>query len=80
MKLISKKRSYVIAMSEDLTMRTIAHCKTLSMEELQEYIDSNFRKANRLGHSRKSGAWYEGRMFKEKAKVAIIEMEKRRYG
>ena len=80
MKLISKKRSYIIFMSEDLTNRTIAHCKTLSMEDLQTYIDENFKKANHLGKSRKSGAWYEGKMFKEKAKVAIIEMDKRRYG
>ena len=80
MKLISKKRSYVIALGEDLVMKTIAHCKNLDMQGLQKYIDDNFAKATKLGRSRKSGAWTEARMSREKAKVAIIEMEKRRYG
>lgn len=67
-------------MGEDLTNRTIEHCKQLSTDDLQTYIDENFKKASHLGNSRKPNAWYEGKLFKEKAKVAIIEMDKRRYG
>lgn len=77
MNLKSNKRTYQIFLEENLANRVIAHCSQLNSRDLQEYIDTNFKKANRLGSSNKSGAWAESRMFRDKAKIAIIEMDKR---
>lgn len=80
MMLKSKKRTYHISMNEKLITKTVDYCATLDMNELQEYIDDNFKKASKLGASHKTGAWVESKLYRDKAKIAIIEMENRRYG
>lgn len=74
----SKKRSYQIFLSDKLFERTSKFLKGLEDTELQNYIDRCFQKANHLGSSRKSGAWSESGMYRDKAKMAIIEKENRR--
>jgi hypothetical protein len=74
----SPKRTYQIDLPEKLTARVVSEFAGMTNTALQEYIETNFKKANRLGSSDKSGAWAESRMFRDKAKIAIIEMDCRK--
>ena len=75
----SPKRTYIIELDEKLATRVIAKCKQMTDADLQKHIDSNFKKANFLGGKNKGGAWKEGRMYRDKAKIGILELDKRRY-
>jgi len=74
----SEKRSYVIGLKSKLYDRVTRECSEMSRADLQRYINDNFEKANALKSKTNSGAWRQGNMHHDKAKVAIIEMDKRR--
>lgn len=71
----SKRRTYQINLPTKCYQRTLSHLLTLSSEELQDFIDKHFRKSSQLGSSNRSGAWAEGRLCRNKAKMAIVVKE-----
>jgi len=73
----SSKRVYIIGLDEKLANRVIAQCNNMTIGELQSYIDTNFKKAQTLGSKNSGGAWAESKMYRDKAKIAIIEMDDR---
>lgn len=74
----SPKRTYIINLDEKLANRVVAECTKMTGADLQKYIDENFKKATSLLSKRKPGAWVEGNMYKDKAKIGVIEMDKRK--
>lgn len=71
----SSKRTYILGLPEKLFDRVNTHLQTLGPDELQRYIDENFAKASKLGGKNSQGAWAESRMYRDKAKLAIIVKE-----
>lgn len=71
----SRKRSYTLNLNEKLFEKLVKHLSTLCDKKLQEYIDTNFKTASRLGSKNSGGAWAESRMYRDKAKLAIIIKE-----
>ena len=78
MRLRSTKREYLILY---LTPRNIGevqkYLSTLDVVGIQEYVDECFSKASRLGASSRGGAWSESKVWRDKAKLGIIEKENR---
>ena len=71
----SSRRTYHLDMTPKVYQRTMDHLFRLSPEGLQNFIDENFEKSSKLGTSRSSGAWGEGKLFRDKAKMAIVIKE-----
>jgi hypothetical protein len=76
--LTSSKRTYQIFLNDSLLNKCIKHCASLPDYELQTYITDCFRKASNLGNSRKQNAWGESKIFRDKAKIGIIELDNRK--
>ena len=66
-----------MSINEKLALRVIDECSKMSNYALQKYIDGNFKKASALGAKNSNGAWAESKMYRDKAKIAIIEMDNR---
>lgn len=76
----SPRRSYQIFMTEKQIQKCKDHISNLSLSQLQTYIDENFKKAtfNSLKPNN-AECWRQGRLFRDRAKMAIIEKENRLY-
>lgn len=69
----SSKRTYQISLKEKKVRSLLYHFDNLTEEGLQRYIDDCFSKST--GHAYSGGAIEEKRIYRDKAKLAVLFKE-----